>query len=311
MCLALERLTHIDHLHNYRYIGLGSPYFVDFILFHKNLGILDLVSIEKEVSKKARFEFNIPFSGIKMHYGHSKTVLPNLQLNQVKNILWLDYDEKITDYMFSDIDTFFGNTMPGSFFVISVNVEEEYLDQTHSDGEKKITRQEFRMNKLINRVGKSRLPMEFVDLNLNTKNLTMVTYEMINRQIKTSLINRNGDKKDKILYKQYFNFLYKDNATILTVGGMIYDRSIKTLVEKMDLENLSFVQSGVDSYKIQCPNLTLREIKALDKVLPDELELVRGKFKNKKFHAIPLIQNDIMNYAKIYRYYPNYTEANL
>jgi hypothetical protein len=44
---------------------LGSPYFVDFILFHKYLNINDLVSIEREVSKKERFEFNIPYSGIK------------------------------------------------------------------------------------------------------------------------------------------------------------------------------------------------------------------------------------------------------
>ncbi len=32
MCDALGRLSFIEHLDNYRYIGLGSPYFADFIL---------------------------------------------------------------------------------------------------------------------------------------------------------------------------------------------------------------------------------------------------------------------------------------
>ncbi len=43
MCETLSRLSHLEHLHNYRYIGLGSPYFSDFSLFHKNLGITELI----------------------------------------------------------------------------------------------------------------------------------------------------------------------------------------------------------------------------------------------------------------------------
>ena len=126
MCEALSRLSFIEHLNKYRYIGLGSPYFADFILVHKNLGITDLISIEKEESKKNRFEFNIPYSGIKMHYGLSTTIIPNLELDKKKNIIWLDYDDKISDFMFSDIDSFFLNSKTGSFFIMSVNVEQDF-----------------------------------------------------------------------------------------------------------------------------------------------------------------------------------------
>src|ERR1700761_6192677 len=91
ICEAFTRLSLLDHLSNYRYIGMGSAYFADFILFHRNLGMTNLISIEKEESKKARFEFNKPFSCIDIKYGNSSTVLPNLELEKSKNIVWLDY----------------------------------------------------------------------------------------------------------------------------------------------------------------------------------------------------------------------------
>lgn len=311
MAEALNRLCFIDHLNKYRYIGFGSPYFADFIVFHKSLGITDLISIEKEESKKNRFEFNIPYAGIQMHYGLSSTVLPNLQLDSKKNIVWLDYDDKVSDFMFADTDSFFINAMPGSFFILSVNVEEDFMQISADEEGKKMTLKEYRLSQLIDRVGKARIPNEFMEVNMNTKNLSAVTYEMINRQITTSLISRNGKSANPIEYKQVFNFIYKDNATILTIGGIIFDKLQKPQVEKMRFEELSYTKDNNENYKIHSPNLTIREIKALDKALPDMLEEKDGKFISKKLQNIPLIPTDIKNYAKVYRYYPNFSEITL
>lgn len=308
---ALGRLSFIDDLSNYRYIGFGSPYFADFILFHKNLGINDLISIEKETDKSKRFDFNVPYSGIRMQYGHSKTVLPNLELDSKRNIVWLDYDDKISDFMFSDIDAFFSESMSGSFFMISVNVEQDFYVQSEEKDEKKLTIKEFRLDQLIDRVGKERIPNEIMDQNMNTKNLSSATYQMIVRQIATSVLNRNGKNKKKVEFKQVFNFLYKDGATILTVGGILFDKSQNSAIKKMAFNKLPFYRNGNDSYKIQCPNLTIREIKALDKLLPSELERKGLGFQNEAFNNIPLIITDVEKYAKIYRYYPTFTEANI
>jgi len=311
MCEALGRLSFIQHLNKYRYIGFGSPYFTDFILFHRNLGIKKLVSIEKEESKKARFDFNIPYSGIEMKYGQSTTVLPNLGLDKEKNIVWLDYDDKISDFMFSDIDTFFFNSMPGSFFIISINVEQDFPNWDALRTEGGGTTKDFRLKNLTGRVGKSRIPAEFMQLNMTTKNLIKVTYEMIRRQIATSLINRNGANKGEVEFKQLFNFVYKDNATILTVGGLLFDSQLKPAIAQMAFNELPFVQSGEQQYRIKSPNLTYREAKALDKVMPNSAIVEKGEFVNEKLQSLPLIQSDIENYAKIYRYYPTFTEANL
>ena len=46
MCEAFARLGAFDELPSYQYVGLGSVYFVDFLLFHRILGIRDMVNIE-------------------------------------------------------------------------------------------------------------------------------------------------------------------------------------------------------------------------------------------------------------------------
>jgi len=311
MCEAFSRLALLDQLSNYRYIGMGSAYFADFTLFHKVLGITDLISIEKEEAKKSRFEFNKPYSCIEMKYGNSSTILPNLGLDTKKNIVWLDYDDRITDFMFADINTFFANASPGSLFLLSVNVEEEYLPQKQDSEFKTITLKEHRLNQILQRVGKEKLPNEFMDINFNTKNTTAVTYEMIKRQIDTTLLTRNLSTEDKLVYKQLFNFIYSDNATILTVGGIIHDDNQAEKVNEMAFSNLEFIRDTSDFYKISAPNLTFREIKALDKALPDKYnaEVEGGKFKNKTLQEIPVILSDVRSYTKVYRYYPNFAEA--
>jgi hypothetical protein len=315
---VLTRLSFLTHLHNYRYIGLGSPYFADFIQFHKNLGITNLISIEKEITKKARFDFNIPYSGIKMAYGHSETILPNLELGTKNNIIWLDFDDKISNFMFSNIDTVFFNSKPGSFFIISVNVENDLMQSMGGKEEEdyaieeKINIADYRRGELFKRIDKSKFPSEYSEINLTTKNLTMATYEMLTRQINTALNNRNGEKPNKVHYQQVFNFVYKDNATILSFGGIIFDESQKSVVKEMEFENLSFYNNTNTSYFINSPNLTLREIKALDKLLPTDVDKNhRGKFKNTLLNELPLIQSDIIKYAKVYRYFPNFTEITL
>src|SRR6185503_15629717 len=221
-----------------------------------------------------------------------------------------DYDNKITDFMFADIDTFFANSATGSLFLLSVNVEEDNLP-SRTEGEAEQSLKDYRRDEMIRLVGYQRLPGEFMDLNFNTKNRTMVTFEMIKRQIKSTVTTRNLSTENKVTYKQLFNFIYSDNATILTVGGILYDELQKDKLDEMSFSNMDFIRQEDDSYRISAPNLTLREIKALDKVLPDKhnTQIEKGKFKNKKLGEIPVIQTDIQSYAKVYRYYPNFAET--
>ena len=64
----ISRLTVFDYIKNYRYIGMGAKYFVDFSLLHKEFGIDNMYSMEINSAEKnrKRFEFNKPFNCIKM-----------------------------------------------------------------------------------------------------------------------------------------------------------------------------------------------------------------------------------------------------
>lgn len=300
ICEVLSKLSLIDELNSYRYIGFGSTFFTDFSLFHKQLGISDLISIEIAEEKKDRFEFNKPFSCIQIKYGEASTILPNLELDKKKNIIWLDYDGIIEGYMFSDIDTIIANAMEGSVFMLSLNVEPFRGDQ------------EQKLKNLIDKIGKQRIPIEYQSINLNAKNYIKVIYQMIDMQIKKSLSERNGNNEEKIEYKQIFNYLYKDGATMLTVGGIIHNAEQKKNINKMKLHKFNHIRLDENQYKIQCPNLTYKEIQLLNNLLPCDIETDDlGTITNEKLKGIPLSSADIKDYSEIYRYYPNYAETNI
>src|SRR5437588_11821501 len=75
LCEAFRRLSAFDLIESYRYVGLGSFYFADFVLIHRLLGITNLVSIEAEGSKAQRFRFNRPYDCVKLRFDHSTIIL--------------------------------------------------------------------------------------------------------------------------------------------------------------------------------------------------------------------------------------------
>lgn len=118
VCEMLSRISAVRNVSMYQYIGFGSTYFADFSLFHRNLGITQMISIEGEGRAKNRCEFNKPFACIDLRMGESSDILPNLDFNTKDSIVWLDYDGIISDTVFSDINTVVTAIRPDSFFFV-------------------------------------------------------------------------------------------------------------------------------------------------------------------------------------------------
>src|SRR5437867_59290 len=89
-------------LREYQYTGMGSLYFVDFILFHKLLGIRDLVSVEMDKSLQKRVRFNCPFDLIDLKSAAIGDIIPSLDKNK-KHLLWLDYDFRLSKTVVEDV----------------------------------------------------------------------------------------------------------------------------------------------------------------------------------------------------------------
>jgi len=304
LCEALKRLLISYGLTKYRYVGFGSTFFSDFILVHKSLGINDLISIEKEEEDKTRFVFNRPYKCIKLRFGDANDVLPIISWTK-KIILWLDYDYKLDESMLTDIGTFISRAQTGSVILLTMDVNPDNLPDR--EGEKN------RYEQLTERITKAKIPIDVEEKHLDKENYPKVCYKIVNNEIDEVLAKRNGGLENifKLTYKQLFNFIYKDGSSpMLTFGGILYSEKDKIKINVCNFNRLSFVRCdrGIyDPYKIDVPILTFREMRYLDKILPIENVSEIKKKDRLKFLKTKMVKD----YSKIYRYFPNFVEAEI
>lgn len=298
LCEAFLRLSIFGKIENYRYIGFGSTFFSDFALFHKFLNICNMVSIEKDVAKKDRFEFNRPYQCIRMEYGNSNEVFPTLHW-QSRSIVWLDYDSRLTKDVLLDIKTFCANSRTGSMIIISVNAEPEKADIPYDEIPN------YRIDQLKKEFGADRVSAETGGKELAKWGTANVYRKIINNEILQTIESRNGilEEGNKLCYRQLFNFNYSDNAKMLTTGGILFDEGQKHLIGLCDFDNLSFIRHSDEPYQIEVPSLTLKEIRHLGEQLPRKID--------EAVTACEIKTKDVENFEKIYRYFPAFSETNL
>jgi len=102
--------------------------------------------------------------------------------------------------------------------------------------------------------------------------------------------------------------VYQDGAKMLTVGGVVFSNSERPNFVNASFDTISFYKEADEFFSIAPPNLTLKELKFLDANLPSNIRN-DGTFKRGTRNLPHLRSDDIINYAKIYRYFPTFTEA--
>src|SRR2546429_3020654 len=106
----------------YQYTGMGSFYFVDFIMFHRYLGIKKMVSVECVQAIEKRVHFNRPYGSIDIVMGDIADVIPSLSPDR-KHILWLDFNFVITKEAIDAIVLATAKLSPGSVLLVTVDAE--------------------------------------------------------------------------------------------------------------------------------------------------------------------------------------------
>jgi len=265
------------------------------------LNIQNMISIEKDEHNQERFEFNKPFSCIDMKFGESVDILPSLQWN-LRSIVWLDYDGKLTDGVLADLHFVLSNCSSGTTVLVSVNAEPYNQPPDKQDFAEL---GQFRLNNLEEAVGKGNVPAGIKPTDLNRKNFGSTCRRIIHDHIKKTLVARNGGSEvgSKMMYRQLYNFAYADGAKMLTVGGVLFDEGQEGHFNQCGFDALSFYMPDDDQYVIDVPNLTYKEIRCLDSQLPsDEMD---GLF-------LPNVsEDDLKKYRKLYRYFPTFSESSL
>jgi len=298
MCEAFRRLSAFGPITSYRYVGLGSFYFADFVLFHKSLGITKMFSIEVDPDDWPRCVFNQPFGCIEVKEGHSNDELPKLAWD-APTILWLDYDDRLEESMLGDVDFFCANAPPGSVLVVTVNA---HMPSSSGMTERRVQQISSRQLKAL-RANVPSVPRQVKPRHLRDWGLASVCRTIIHNEIKETLKDRSSAEAEGngFVYRQLFNFHYRDTARMLTVGGVLYGEQQQGIVEEAAFDELDFIRHDSAAYHIQVPHLTYLERRHLDQQLGAARPVPR------KVSGIP--QDQAEAYHRICRYFPTFAEV--
>lgn len=294
MCELVKEIQIIQGTSELRYIGMGAKYFTDFLLFHNEFGVTDMISIEAERERAMRYEFNKPLKSIQMIYGTTNEVLPQIdQFEEKMNLVWLDYDGAFSEGMLSDIETLCRRLYVGSMFFISCNYSFAGKASEKRSAFEKSVGDYFEPD-----IEKSRY---------TNNGIPLIIQELINNLILKVLEKRNrSDSSRNVQYMQLLFLKYKDGAPMLTIGGILVDDELKNrIINSNILQKLIYCSRDNECFNIEVPKLTYKEIQLVLREIP----ITDKEYEDNKerFHGIGL--DEIRKFEKIYRYYPYYTEG--
>jgi hypothetical protein len=281
LCDLVARLDRLRPVTDFRYVGMGSIYFVDFALLHRLFGLTTMVSIEQREDIVERCRFNMPYAGIDLIEKSVGSALAELRSPQ-PTIMWLDYTGPTTSGRLEEIAVACGDlATPSAFFVTT--------DVTPGRAETRLA--DFRKH-----FGDRDAALIRSAADINRKKIAPLIWNYIDGAIRDAV----RDRADHAQYQQLLHVRYADGAAMLTVGGLIY--SADDDVGKCDFSSLDFVKEGDKAYELRVPKLTYRERAALDQLLPTG-----------DLSAAPsgLEDEDVSDYARLYRHAPFYTDVQI
>ena len=286
MMEALQRLAEGSFpIRDYQYTGLGSIYFVDFILLHRYLGVSKLLSAEYDLSIERRMAFNRPFGSIDVQMRPVGEVIPTLD-RDLMHILWLDYDSQLTAEMLSDVVLASHHLSPGSIILATVDAlapkEREQPSECYEYYHEQAG--------------------EFFELNWTPSEFTKSKLPSTNLGLLQNAISRGVAARPDTTFSSLFKFSYADGHPMVTIGGMITTDTESRMLQACDFRDAPFVirdPSG-PPFEIMVPRLTRKERLYLDSNMPCADDWQPAQFE--------LDPAETQSYRQIYRYYPLYAE---
>lgn len=270
---------------NYQYTGMGSVYFVDFVMFHRLLGITRMLSVEHSHKARTRVEFNRPFGCVDIKMGDIGEVIPDLSKDR-QHILWLDYDSILASHHVRHASLAGTRLSVGSIVLITVDIE-----PPSNDDDPATWREYF-----IEEAG------EFADKGMGVKGYGRSRLPAVNAQILERAIQSGIVGRPDVEFMPLFNFVYADGHQMLTMGGMICTNNEKRAIRATRLVDAAFYRPNLfdPPYEITVPRLTRKERLHLDAAMP-----CADDWRPTEFDIDP---SEVESYRRIYRFLPTYAE---
>lgn len=304
MAEAFARLYPLCPLSDFRYIGMGSEFFNDFVLFHETLGVEDMLSIE--CNRPERCSFNRPFGCIDIRPDSVSKVLPTLSWTK-RTIMWLDYNSKLDDAILKDARLAISQACSGTLLIWTVNAN-PWGDEPEETSGARIKMSDAparRLAKLRDLVGSTRVRSELTGVELAGWGLAKEFHAILTDEIRIALNDRNASSlvSNLVKFHQCFHFRYADRQRMLTVGGILLNNADCKSLGQNPFAGLRFIRDGVTALEIKPPILTSREVRHLNDLLPR----ADAEKKRPKWLSAP----EFSEYRDLYRYYPVFAESEL
>jgi len=294
LCDVFRKLAAFDPVEEYRYVGFGSVWFSDFILFHRALGVRHMLSIEQAVASKNRFEANRPFN-LDIDFRTSTLALPELGYDR-RQFIWLDYDDPLSPDMLRDVAIITARARSGTVLVVSVQCHrapeiaeadrERALDENAATAEQRF-RQKFG----------ARVPPGITREDLSGWSFGELSRGIVLSEIAAAAETRRlANPADEVSVSRICDFEYEDGAKMTTLAVVLCSPEERNRLDACGFERLEFIENPAQAVYIPTPKLTPREFKQLESQLPlaAGTELVVGH--------IP--QGEAAGFTRLYRYFP-------
>lgn len=297
LCDIFRRLRPFGAVEDYLYVGFGSVWFSDFTLFHRALGIKDMISIEQATGAAKRIEANKPFK-IDIDFRTSSDALPGLSWDR-RSFLWLDYDDPLSTDMLLDVQTVANRACSGTVLSVSVQCHkspaiaeaerDRATDQTAPDAVERF-RQQF---------GRDRVPSSLFEDDLTGWPFGELSRSMLISEIEKTLAARNGSAgQRKMRFDVVCEFEYEDGAKMTTVVVVFFEDADEGKLTDCGFAHMDFLKSGKKLVRIPVPKLTIKEFRQLEQQLP----LAAGS----ELECGEIPPGEASQFAEMYRYLPNF-----
>jgi len=274
----------------YQYIGFGSIWFVDFTLFHRALGMTDMVSVEKEATRELRLRFNKPFECIKLILREYSDAFADLNWEK-RSVVWLDFDDILRPELFDDLKRTLLKVKSGSIIFVSVNADSWQLNNV-LQGEEKLSQAEA-----------LRLVVEPVNLPADYEGrITRTMFPaLVGNILENACKNAVSEGRPELVFAPLMNLTYADNVPIVTYGGIVLTEGDRAIFDELQLGHLTYLV-GPPQFELAVPNLTVKEKMRFDQLLP------RVGMPTSSQLGFKLRDREIEAYVKFYLEYPLYGE---
>jgi len=287
---GLEFLDRHVPIRNALYVGFGSIWFSDFVLAHKRLGITDMISIENKAIGAVRAKFNAPFRTVQIEEGDSTPVLEDIaareQVLEKQWIVWLDYDLSITQTTLDDIGLVLTHAPPNSVLLVtfdagglgmSASKRENYLRDLLQDA----------------------VPDDLPDNAFEKDNIPTTFARCLLDYIQAEAANRARPGG----FIPAFNIPYTDSAPMVTVGGFLLSPAARG-AGKACIQAEAW--DGFARVPVEAPPLTIKEVAALQRLLPSASQITRAGIQEIGFD---LTEDQLAAYVEHYRRYPAFFQV--